>query len=85
MTDFRVRPGCRLEWLGRARMAFGRDREDRDEVDQEAIRKWPDPPSTLVALDEIDPTLWPEHVEHRRREIEEAERKRKMASKQGSS
>lgn len=79
MSDVRVRPGCRLEWLGRARMALGRDREDRDGVDLEALKMWPDPPSSLVPLDEIDPALWDEHVEHRRRETEEAERKRKMA------
>lgn len=75
MNDVRDRPGCRLEWLGRARMAAGRRPEDRDDVDREALKKWPDPPSTLVPLDDIDDELWAEHVQHRRHEIEEAKRR----------
>lgn len=82
MSDVRVRPGCRLEWLGRARMALGRPVDERDDVDREALKKWPDPPSSLVSLDEIDPTLWPEHLEHRRREIEEAELRRRVSTKE---
>lgn len=80
--SFGERPRCRLEWLGRARMALGRPIEARDDVDHEAVHKWPDPPSSLVPLDTIDPNLWPEHLEHRKREQDEARRKAAMAAKE---
>lgn len=75
------RPRCRLEWLGRARMALGRDPHDRDDIDHEALHKWPDPPSSLVPLDDIGPELWPEHLEHRARELVEAKRRSKEPAK----
>lgn len=78
-VDIRERPACRLCWMGRARMALGRAPENRDSVDLEALEMWPDPPSSLVPLDDIDPSLWPEHLEHRAREIEEAKQRMREA------